>query len=136
MDHTYTTFIKHLTDVPLNALGQLPKKYLAWKMLIKNGEKEPKAFCKGMDFEWERIETTKLSLLHLFNAQMFLHARSLELYSETYEALQRLSFEAEFQGEDKTQIKEILKEKNIGLQQAIETEKTPAPRSRSEAPRR
>ena len=136
LDHAYTTLIKHLTDVPSNALGQLPKKFIALKMLIKNGEKEPKAFGKGMDFEWERIETTKLSLLHIFNAQMFLHARSLEIYSETYEALQQLSFEAEFSGEDKNQLKEILKEKNIGMQQPVEPEKTPAQRSRSEAPRR
>ena len=70
-----------------------------------------------MNFEWERIETTKLSLMHIFNAQMFLHARSLEIYSETYEALQKLSFEAEFSNEDKNQLKEILKQKNIGVQQ-------------------
>ena len=96
LDHAYGAFLKHLTDVPANALGNLPKKYQAWKPLIKAGEKEPKAFAKGMDLEWERIETTKLSLMHIFNAQMFLHARSLELYSETYEALQKLSFETEF----------------------------------------
>ena len=84
-------------------------------MLIKNAEKEPKVFAKGMDFEWERIETTKLSLMHIFNANMFLHARSLELYSETYESLQKLSFEGEFDDADKTQLKEILQEKGLGI---------------------
>ena len=108
LDHAYNTFIKHLTDVPANALGQLPKKFIAWNSLIKMGDKEPKAFNKGMDFEWERIETTKLSLMHIFNAHMFLHARSLELYSETYETLQKLSFEGEFPEADKSQLKEIL----------------------------
>ena len=68
LDHAYNTHLKHLSDVPANALGYLPKKYLAWKLVIKTGEKEPKALQKLMDFEWERIETTKFSLLHIFNA--------------------------------------------------------------------
>ena len=99
---------------------------MAWHMLIKNAEKEPKVFAKGMDFEWERIETTKLSLMHIFNAHMFLHARSLELYSETYESLQKLSFEGEFQDSDKKQLKEILQEKGLATQSTTPQEKTPA----------
>ena len=54
-----------------------------------------------MNLEWERLETCKLSLMHFANANMFLHARATEIYSETYDALRQLNFEIEFPDADK-----------------------------------
>ena len=61
-----------------------------------------------MDFEWDRIETYKLSLMHFANANIYLHAQALEIYSEYYERLQKLNFYAEFPDADKAQLKEVL----------------------------
>ena len=45
-----------------------------------------------MEFEWERVQTCKLALMHYANANMFLHARAVEIYSKVYEELGRLNF--------------------------------------------
>ncbi len=61
-----------------------------------------------MDFEWDRIETYKLSLMHFANANMYLHGQALEIYSEYYERLQKLNFYAEFPDADKTVLKSVM----------------------------
>jgi hypothetical protein len=47
----------------------------------------------AMNMEWQRIETCKFALLHFANANMYLHAKALELYSRVYEDLANLNFE-------------------------------------------
>ena len=53
--------------------------------------------------------------MHFANANMFLHANALEIFSQTYESLRSLNFETEFGEAEKNQLKAILKAKNIGL---------------------
>ena len=64
-----------MADVPSNAIGYLPKKNAVLQTQIKLGlTKDPKLLVKIMDFEWDRIETYKLSLMHFANANMYLHS--------------------------------------------------------------
>ena len=62
-----------------------------------------------MDFEFSRLETYKLSLMHFVNANMYLHGQALELYSETYDALRQINFEIAFPDADKNHLKDIIK---------------------------
>lgn len=66
-----------------------------------------------MLYEWDRIETTKLALMHFANANMYLHARGLEICSQVYDDLNKFSFENEFEDSDQQQLKEILAKKQI-----------------------
>jgi hypothetical protein len=68
--------------------------------LILQGEKVAANKEKFMQYEWDRIETTKLSLMHFANANMYLHARGLEICSQVYDALNKLNFENEFEDAD------------------------------------
>lgn len=113
LDEAYNKCLTHLANVPCNAIGYLPKKYDMYKKLIKTGQKDSKMLFKIMDLEWDRLETSKLSLLHFANANMFLHSQATEIYSSTYDALRKINFENEFPNADKKQLKAILKEKNI-----------------------
>ena len=80
LETAYDVAIKHINDVPSAALNQLPTKLEAHKKLIKD-TKNPANQEKIKDFEWDRIETMKLAILHYQNAHMFLHAKALELFS-------------------------------------------------------
>jgi len=77
LDKAYETTVKQIADVPYSALGSLPKKYESHKKLIKTGDKNPAGLQKIKDFEYDRIETFHLALLHFANAHMYLHARAL-----------------------------------------------------------
>ena len=68
MSQTYETSMEHITDVPCNALGYLPKKYDNYKKSIKVSDKMPEGLHKIKDYEFERIQYTRQSLLHYLNA--------------------------------------------------------------------
>ena len=87
LDGEYRKAINHIAEVPYSALGSLPKKYESCKKLIKTGDKNPAGFQKIKDFEYDRIETFHLAMLHFMNAQMYLHAKALEIFSELYDTL-------------------------------------------------
>lgn len=77
-------------------------------------EKDPSCKEKIKDIEYERIETYRQSLLHYFNAQMFLHAQALSIYAEAYETLRSMEFVNEFpDANEKVMLNKILKEKNL-----------------------
>jgi hypothetical protein len=63
------------------ALGYLPKRFEDLKKKIKVAQQAPTEAGKIQDFEYERLENLKLSMLHFFNAKMYLHAKALELFS-------------------------------------------------------
>lgn len=84
----------------IGSLGFLTTKFEGYKKLILQGDKVPANKEKFMQYEWDRIETTKLALMHFANANMYLHARGLEICSQVYEALNKLNFENEFDDAD------------------------------------
>ena len=111
LDADYGTCLKHLADVPCQAIGQLPIKYSVLKKVIKSADVKQQR--RIMDLEWDRLETCKLALMHFANANMYLHARASEIYSTAYESLRVLNFETEFPEYDKELLSNILSDKNI-----------------------
>jgi len=65
----------------IGSLGSLVTKFERLKKEVAQGDKVPENKEKFMFFEWDRIETTKLALMHFANANMYLHARGLEICS-------------------------------------------------------
>lgn len=93
LDAAYGQCLQHLADVPCNAIGYIPKHNEVLKVQIKMSQKDPKQLRSIMDLEWNRLETCKMSLLHFANANMYLHAQAVEIYSATYDALRKINFE-------------------------------------------
>ena len=104
----YLTAIKHMQDVAMPALGYLPKRFETLKKSIKVAKQVKAEIPKIQDFEYERLENLKFSLLHFFNAKMFLHAKALELYSQAYEALRQISIKNEFAGVGQNNLRLVL----------------------------
>ncbi len=82
------------------ALGYLPKRFENLKKQIKVVGTVPSEVSKIQEFEYERLENLKLSMLHFFNAKMYLHAKALELYSQAYEQMRLISLKNEFKNQD------------------------------------
>lgn len=81
LDKVYATTIKHIEGVSISCLAALPKKFETYRKAIKVSDKQPSELHKIKDFEFDRLEHTKLSLCHFINAQMYLHAKALEIFS-------------------------------------------------------
>ena len=64
----YGTTIKHIDSVAVGALNQLPARYDQYKAAIKKSDKTPAELQKIKDLEYDRLEYTKLSMLHFINA--------------------------------------------------------------------
>ena len=82
------------------ALGYLPKRFENLKKQIKVVSTVPSEASKIQEFEYERLENLKLSMLHFFNAKMYLHAKALELFSQAYEQMRLISLKNEFKNQD------------------------------------
>ena len=113
IDKAYETAIIHIDSVASNALTHLPTQLELHKKAIKGADKNPAGWDKVKDFEWDRIETTKLAMLHFSNAQMFLHAKCFELFAQVYDDLKKLDFEEEFVNADKKDLRKALREFDI-----------------------
>ena len=113
LDGAYSEAIQHIENVSIAALAGLPKKYDTYKKAIKNSDKDPSELQKIKDFEYDRLEHTKLSLCHFINAQMFLHAKALEIFSQVYNALSGVNFVTEFKDYDRATLKEVFKTEGI-----------------------
>ena len=74
------TALKHIQDMSVPALGYLPKRFTALSKQIKVAKGAQMA-QQIRDFEYERLENLKYACLHFFNAQMYLHAKALEIFS-------------------------------------------------------
>ena len=68
LDRVYSTTIRHLESVSIASLVSLPKKLESYKKAIKVSDKQPTELQKAKDFEYDRLESTKLILLHFINA--------------------------------------------------------------------
>ena len=68
LDKVYEKTIKHIETVAIGALNMLPNKYKTYSTAIKNSVKNPAELGKIKDFEYDRLEYTKLSMLHFINA--------------------------------------------------------------------
>ena len=44
------------------------------------------------DLEYERLQTMKMSLLHFFNAKMYLHSEAMKLATTVYKELDKIDF--------------------------------------------
>ena len=58
LDAAYGLCIDHLADVPMSAIGGMPKKLDMWKKLIKTAmtdKNQSKQLEKIMDLEWQRV---------------------------------------------------------------------------------
>ena len=90
------------------ALGYLPKRFETLKKSIKVAKQTPAEVPKIRDFEYERIENIKLALLHFFNAQMYLHAKALELYAKAYDTMRQVNVKTEFREADQGTLRQVL----------------------------
>ena len=113
LDGVYGEAIQHIENVPIAALAGLPKKYETYKKSIRISNKNPAELQKIKDFEYDRLEHTKLSLCHFINAQMFLHAKALELFSHVHNALSSVNFVTEFKDYDRATLREVFKSEGI-----------------------
>ena len=113
LDKVYATTIRHIETVSMGALATLPKKFEAYKKSIKDSAKQPAELEKIKDFEFDRLESTKLSLLHFINAQMYLHAKALEIFSGVYNTLNSISYANEFKDYDRTHLKDVMREQGL-----------------------
>ena len=68
LDKVYEKTIKHIETVAVGALNMLPNKYKTYSSAIKNSVKNPAELGKIKDFEYDRLEYTKLAMLHFINA--------------------------------------------------------------------
>ena len=68
LDKVYEKTIKHIETVAVGALNMLPNKYKTYASAIKNSVKNPADLGKIKDFEYDRLEYTKLAMLHFINA--------------------------------------------------------------------
>ena len=68
LDKVYEKTIKHIETVAIGALNMLPNKYKTYSTAIKNSVKNPAELGKIKDFEYDRLEYTKLAMLHFINA--------------------------------------------------------------------
>lgn len=84
LEKAYAQAIDHLHSISICSLLYLPMRYEVRKKLIKAAAKDPSSGRFILEFEWERIETSKLAIMHFANANMFLHARATEIYNNLY----------------------------------------------------
>ena len=101
IDKVYETTIRHIETVSLTSLNVLPKKFDDYKKALKTADQKPSELQKIKDFEYDRIEFTKMSVLHFINAQMYLHAKVLEIYSGVYNQLNLINYATEFKDFDR-----------------------------------
>ena len=108
LDKHYELATAHIQQVSMSALGFLPKRFELLKKSIKVSKQVPAELPKIHDFEYERMENVKLSLLHFFNAKMFLHARALELFSQAYDMMRHITVKTEFRNVDAQTLRQVL----------------------------
>ena len=107
LDKVYEKTIKHIETVAIGAMNTLPTKYEGYKAAIKKSDKQPAELAKIKDFEYDRLEYTKLAMLHFINAKMHLHSRALEIFAQAYHELDQINYAQEFKGYEKTQLKAV-----------------------------
>ncbi len=108
LDQHYLLAIRHMQDAAMPGLGYLPKRFETLKKSIKVAKQSPADIPKIRDFEYERIENIKFSLLHFFNAKMYLHAKALELYSQAYDTMRAVNVKTEFRHVDQGTLRQVL----------------------------
>ena len=89
MEASYSQAGKHQDDVAINTIGYLSQKYAGHKNQLKLQNKMENAKEKYKEFEFDRVNDTKLALLHWVNAQMKIHADALSVYSEFYDQMEQ-----------------------------------------------
>ena len=107
IDKVYETTIRHIETISLTSLSVLPKKFDDYKKALKTADQKPSELQKIKDFEYDRIEFTKMSVLHFINAQMYLHAKVLEIYSGVYNQLNLINYATEFKDFDRQMLKGV-----------------------------
>ena len=101
VDKVYTQAISHIDKISITSLNVLPKKYEDYKKAIKSSDSNPSELQKIKDLEYDRIEFTKMSMVHFINAQMYVHATILEIYSNVYNQLNVINYATEFKDFDR-----------------------------------
>ena len=108
----YKVAINHIDTVASASLNQANKKMESYKKEIKAEDKQGK-YVKLMDYEFDRLEGLEKGLLHYFNAQMFLHAKAMEIFAKLFKKFQDLKVSTEFPEFDKTHVLRAMHELNI-----------------------
>ena len=83
----YKIAINHIDSIASTILSQANKKMDGFKKEIKAEDKQGK-YDKLRDYEYERLEALEKGLLHYFNAQMFLHAKAMEIFAKLFKKFQ------------------------------------------------
>ena len=100
LSQAYDMCLSRFSDVLCPAFNSLPVQFKSVGDYVKKSKfnfSERGVKDNLLSFELKRLETCKAALLHFSNANMYLHAQALELYSQTYEQLNSLNFVMEME---------------------------------------